>query len=114
LTGVTRLVGVAGTMTTLSPITQGLDSYQPDKIHLSRLPLRTFRDTAIDRRDKTVNQRLVCGPMHPRRAGVVGGGGVGMHAVASHFMALGVEEITISEKDNLDGMLAKVKRRNGA
>ena len=114
LTGVTRLVGVAGTMTTLSAITQGLDSYQPEKIHLSRLPLRTFRDTAIDLRDKTVDQRLECGPMHPGRADVVGGGAVVIDAVASRFLALGVEEITISEKDILDGMLAKVMRRNGA
>src|SRR5699024_7626709 len=114
LTGVTRLVGVAGTMTTLSAITQGLDSYQPDKIHLSRLPLRTLRDTAIDLRDKNVNQRLECGPMHPGRAAVVGGVAVLIDAGAIRSMAFGVEEITISEKAILDGMLAKVMRRNGA
>ena len=52
--------------------------------------------------------------MHPGRADVVGGGAVVIDAVASRFLALGVEEITISEKDILDGMLAKVTRRNGA
>lgn len=112
--GVTRLVGVAGTMTTVSAITQGLDSYQPEKIHLSRLPLEKFRATALDLRDRTVSQRREFGPMHPGRADVVGGGAIVIDRVATRFLALGVDEITISEKDILDGMLAKVMRRNEA
>lgn len=109
---VQRIVGVAGTMTTLSAIAQGLDSYDSEKIHMSTLPLEEFRATALNLLEMTPEQRLELGPMHPGRADVVGGGALIIDAFTKLFLDRGLKQITVSEKDILDGMLAEVVDRN--
>lgn len=109
---VEQVVGVAGTMTTLSAITQGLDSYQPEKIHMSTLSLEDFRATARELLGRTPEQRCEFGPMHPGRADVIGGGAIVVDAFTTRFLAEGLVDITVSEKDILDGILAEVVARN--
>lgn len=109
---VEQVVGVAGTMTTLSAITQGLDSYQPEKIHMSTLSLEDFRATARELLGRTPEQRCEFGPMHPGRADVIGGGAIVVDAFATRFLDEGLVDITVSEKDILDGILAEVVARN--
>ena len=105
-------MGVAGTMTTLSAITQGLDSYQPEKIHMSTLSLEDFRATARELLGRTPEQRCEFGPMHPGRADVIGGGAIVVDAFTTRFLAEGLVDITVSEKDILDGIFAEVVARN--
>ena len=109
---VEQVVGVAGTMTTLSAITQGLDSYQPEKIHMSTLSLEDFRATARELLGRTPEQRCEFGPMHPGRADVIGGGAIVVDAFTTRFLDEGLVDITVSEKDILDGILAEVVARN--
>lgn len=109
---VEQVVGVAGTMTTLSAITQGLDSYQPEKIHMSTLSLEDFRATARELLGRTPEQRCELGPMHPGRADVIGGGAIVVDAFTTRFLDEGLLDITVSEKDILDGILAEVVARN--
>ncbi|RIX36650.1 Ppx/GppA family phosphatase [Corynebacterium falsenii] len=109
---VEQVVGVAGTMTTLSAITQGLDSYQPEKIHMSTLSLEDFRATARELLGRTPEQRCEFGPMHPGRADVIGGGAIVVDAFTTRFLDAGLVDITVSEKDILDGILAEVVARN--
>lgn len=113
LGSVDRVVGVAGTMTTMSAVVQGLEAYEPEKIHLSVLGLEQLRATARELLGRTPQQRLEFGPMHPGRADVIGGGAVVVDAFTTRFLELGLMDITISEKDILDGMLAEVIDRNG-
>lgn len=112
LSSVDRVVGVAGTMTTMSAVAQGLESYEPERIHLSVLGMDQLRTTARELLRRTPQQRLKFGPMHPGRADVVGGGAIVVEAFTTRFLELGLMEITISEKDILDGMLAEVIDRN--
>ena len=112
LAAVKRVVGVAGTMTTLCAITKGLDSYDSEKIHMSTIPLEDFRATALKLLQMTPEQRLEMGPMHPGRADVVGGGALIVDAFSELFLQRGLSEITVSEHDILDGMLAEVVDRN--
>ncbi|WP_462398579.1 Ppx/GppA phosphatase family protein [Corynebacterium falsenii] len=109
---VEQVVGVAGTMTTLSAITQGLDSYQPEKIHMSTLSFEDFRATARELLGRTPEQRCEFGPMHPGRADVIGGGAIVVDAFTTLFLDEGLVDITVSEKDILDGILAEVVARN--
>ena len=111
LRSVTRVVGVAGTMTTLAAIELGLDHYDAAAIHRSRLPLGHLRETARTLLHQTVEERRAHPVMHPGRADVIGGGAVVVDAVASQFLAQGIDEITVSEKDILDGMLSAVVTR---
>ncbi|HIW96458.1 MAG TPA: Ppx/GppA family phosphatase [Candidatus Corynebacterium gallistercoris] len=112
LGAVDRVVGVAGTMTTMAAIAKGMDSYDPTATHMARLPLETIRDVAHSLLAATPTQRLNHGPMHPGRADVIGGGAVVVDAFTSYFLDRGLVEITVSEKDILDGILAEVIRRN--
>lgn len=106
------VVGVAGTLTTMAALTQGLDSYASEKIHMSRVPVDALRAVAEKLASLTPEQRLEFGPMHPGRADVIGGGAVVVQAVCDLCDELGIAEVVVSEKDILDGMLAEVIRRN--
>lgn len=108
---VTRVVGVAGTMTTLCAAHLGLASYDPERTHMASLPLAGFRDTARRMLSETVAQRRAYPVMHPGRADVIGGGCVVLDAVTTRFLEQGLETITVSEKDILDGLLAEVVAR---
>ena len=112
LKAVTRVVGVAGTMTTLASLEQGLDSYQPERNHMHTTSLARIRETALSLLPKTPEQRAELGPMHPGRADVVGGGALVVEAFTTLFENQGLADITVSEKDILDGMLAEVIDRN--
>ncbi|MGV0384602.1 Ppx/GppA phosphatase family protein [Corynebacterium sp. 22_2729] len=111
LRAVDQVVGVAGTMTTLTALTLGLSEYEPERIHMATLPLEDFRATARTLLGLTPQQRCEYGPMHPGRADVIGGGSIVVDAFTSRFLDWGLSEITISEKDILDGMLAEVMAR---
>lgn len=112
LDAVDRVVGVAGTMTTMAAIAKNLDAYDPAATHMSRISLESFRGVAHSLLAATPTQRLSHGPMHPGRADVIGGGAVVVDAFANYFLERGLIEITVSEKDILDGILAEVIRRN--
>ena len=112
LSSVDRVVGVAGTVTTVAAIQLGLTDYRPEATHMAQLDLGEFRDTALGLLDETVEERRAHAPMHPGRADVIGGGALVIDAFATRFLAEGLSSITISEKDILDGMLAEVIARN--
>lgn len=113
LGSVTRVVGVAGTMTTLAAVHLGLDAYDPSRTHMAVLPLEGFRETARRVLADTVEARRAYPVMHPGRADVIGGGCLVVDAVASRFLEQGLESVTVSEKDILDGLLSEVIARNG-
>lgn len=104
--GATALVGVAGTMTTLGALALGLDSYDPDKIHRSAIPIPEFEKVCADVAGLDHAQRAALGPMHPKRVDVIGGGALVARAVTRAVAAAaGIDEIIISERDILDGLV---------
>lgn len=112
LDAVTRVVGVAGTVTTVAAIQKGLTEYNPQVTHMSDIDLAAFRDTALALLEKPVAQRREYPAMHPGRADVIGGGAIIIDAFAERFLRQGLTSITVSEKDILDGILAEVIDRN--
>ncbi|MGW8592553.1 Ppx/GppA phosphatase family protein [Dietzia sp. NPDC055877] len=100
-----RFVGVAGTFTTLSAVAQGMATYDSAALHNSVISLEQMREVCARLVASTVAERRGLGPMHPGRADVIGGGAL----VASTLCELvadraGITEITVSEKDILDGI----------
>ena len=106
------IVGCAGTFTTLSALAQGLETYDPEVIHLSRLrfpALRALTD-AVLRSDAA---ELAANPViHAGRADVLAGGAVvidglmDMFEVSKSSTGGSMLEFYISEKDILDGIVA--------
>jgi len=109
---VTLLVGLSGTMTTLAGVDRRLDSYGPSRTRMAVLPLEGFRGTARRVLADTVEARRAYPVMHPGRADVIGGGCLVVDAVASRFLEQGLETVTVSEKDILDGLLSEVVARH--
>ncbi len=101
-----RLVGVAGTITTLACLILELGSYDSDAIHLQRFS-RTELVRQVDRLaalDPDERAALPC--MQPGRAGVIVAGG---EVLLGAMEALGWTEVTVSERDNLDGILLETE-----
>jgi exopolyphosphatase/guanosine-5'-triphosphate,3'-diphosphate pyrophosphatase len=103
--GVRTWVGVAGTVTTLSALAMGLPVYDPDVVHLSRLPLPDLRRVSAELLAMPHDDRAALGPMHPGRVDVIGGGAIVVEALADELAArAGITELVASEHDILDGI----------
>jgi exopolyphosphatase / guanosine-5'-triphosphate,3'-diphosphate pyrophosphatase len=102
-------VGVAGTMTTLSALAQGMTTYDSDAIHLSRVRTEDLLAVCRDLVAMTVEQRNALGPMHEGRADVIGGGAIVVEELARELRAhAGIVELVVSEHDILDGIALSI------
>lgn len=97
-------VGVAGTMTTLAAVGQGLTEYDPDRIHLSRIGIDELSEVCWRLVRMTRAERAELGPMHPGRVDVIGGGSLVTLAIVELMRAGGVADLIVSEHDILDGI----------
>jgi len=100
-----RLLGLAGTVTTISSLQQGLTEYDRDRIHHARLTAeqvdRWYRTLAAEDRAG----RLSRPGMVPGREDVIVGGAMILSLV---MRRLGLEECLVSEGDILDGLVASL------
>lgn len=107
--GVHTWVGVAGTMTTLSALAQGMTEYDPEAIHLSRIGFDDLLAVCEQLIGMTKAERLALGPMHAGRADVIGGGAIIVEELAAVFhREAGIGELVVSEHDILDGIALSI------
>jgi exopolyphosphatase/guanosine-5'-triphosphate,3'-diphosphate pyrophosphatase len=105
--GFNLMMGTAGTITNLSAVNMGLPRYDPDKIHLSRLTQEEIRKIFYHLASLAVAQRKKVVGLESKRADVmVGGTGV----VLAIMEMLGMDELVVSEKDILDGIVLELSR----
>ena len=105
--GAKTVVGCAGTFTTLSAIAQNLDSYDPERIHMSEITFERLREVTADLRAKTAAQRRDNPVVHPGRADVIGSGSTVVEQLMDAFeRETDATGFIISEKDILDGIVA--------
>jgi exopolyphosphatase/guanosine-5'-triphosphate,3'-diphosphate pyrophosphatase len=95
------LVGVAGSVTTVSAIALGLPEYDRDRVHLSRVSAQTVRRVAGDLLASTHAQRAANPVIHPGRVDVIGAGALILAQIVDR---LGLAEVVVSEHDILDGI----------
>lgn len=104
--GARRWVGVAGTMTTLSALAHGMTEYDSAAIHLSRVAGPDLLAVCERLIGMTRAQRAALPPMHEGRADVIGGGAIVVQELARELRArAGIDELTVSEHDILDGIV---------
>ncbi|WP_354056549.1 Ppx/GppA phosphatase family protein [Dietzia sp. 2505] len=107
-----RWVGVAGTFTTLSALAQGMGEYDAERIHGSVISLKQMREVCDHLVASSVTERRSMGPMHPGRADVIGGGSLVVQELCDVMAErAGLTELTVSEKDILDGIAMSVLSR---
>jgi exopolyphosphatase/guanosine-5'-triphosphate,3'-diphosphate pyrophosphatase len=101
-----RLVGLAGTVSTLSSLAQGLRSYDRDRVHHSVLTADqvSFWYRTLASEDRAA--RLARTGMVKGREDVIVGGAMVLHLVMERFK---MGECLVSEADILDGMVASLR-----
>ncbi|MET9440897.1 Ppx/GppA phosphatase family protein [Streptomyces sp. NPDC006610] len=95
------LVGLAGSVTTVSAIAQNLPAYDSAAIHHSRVSHDTVREITDRLLRSTHAERAAIPSMHPGRVDVIGAGAL---VLLSIMERIGAEEVVVSEHDILDGI----------
>ncbi|MFJ7197881.1 MULTISPECIES: exopolyphosphatase [unclassified Streptomyces] len=101
LTGAATLVGLAGTVTTVAAIALGLDAYDSEAIHHSRISAEQVREITGRLLVSTHAERAAIGAMHPGRVDVITSGALILLALMERT---GAREVVVSEHDILDGI----------
>jgi exopolyphosphatase/guanosine-5'-triphosphate,3'-diphosphate pyrophosphatase len=97
-----RVVGVAGTITTVTAIGLGLDSYDPRRIHHSALSAAEIAAVAEKLAAMTVTERAALPVMAKGREDVIAAGALLLDQLVRTF---GFPRVIASETDILDGVL---------
>ncbi|WP_396836448.1 exopolyphosphatase [Mycobacterium sp. ITM-2016-00318] len=107
--GARTWVGVAGTMTTLAALAQGMTTYDPAAIHLSRVGFDALLPVCEEIIGMSHDQRAALGPMHEGRVDVIGGGAIIVEELADALgKRAGIDELVVSEHDILDGIALSI------
>ncbi|MGX4691757.1 Ppx/GppA phosphatase family protein [Streptomyces sp. JNUCC 63] len=95
------LVGLAGSVTTVSAIAQDLPEYDSTAIHHSRVSHDRVREITRRLLHSTHAERAAIPSLHPGRVDVIGAGALVLLAIMER---IGAEEVVVSEHDILDGI----------
>ncbi|MEW2284720.1 Ppx/GppA phosphatase family protein [Streptomyces sp. NPDC047841] len=95
------LVGLAGSVTTVSAIAQELPAYDSARIHHSRVSRDRVREITERLLRSTHAERAAIPSLHPGRVDVIGAGALVLLALMER---IGAEEVVVSEHDILDGI----------
>lgn len=95
------LIGVGGTVTTLSAISLGLKEYQPSRVHGHQLAIDEVERLYQDLSGKTVAERKAIAGLQPGRADIIDTGARIVFLVMNY---LKIKLMTVSEADLLYGL----------
>ena len=108
----TRLVGVAGTVTTVTAMAMGLKRYDPDRINGTVLDVADVDRACRELTAMTRKQRARLGFMHEGRVDVIGAGALVWRRVVERVARATdgrVDTVTASEHDILDGIVLSLR-----
>jgi exopolyphosphatase/guanosine-5'-triphosphate,3'-diphosphate pyrophosphatase len=100
-----RMIGLAGTITTVAYLDLGLTRYEPSRSHHHRLTRATVDRVFASLAKQSLSERRAA-LLEPKRAEVIVGGIAVLHAILHE---LDVEALTVSESDILDGLAASLR-----
>jgi exopolyphosphatase/guanosine-5'-triphosphate,3'-diphosphate pyrophosphatase len=95
------LVGLAGSVTTVTAIALDLPVYDASKTHHARIPASRVHEVTAELLTTTRTERAAIGSLHPGRVDVIGAGALILDRVMQRF---GFAELVTSEHDILDGI----------
>ncbi|MFB8175882.1 exopolyphosphatase [Streptomyces sp. NPDC055966] len=95
------LVGLAGSVTSVSAIAQDLPEYDSALIHHSRVSYDRVREITESLLRSTHAERAAIPSLHPGRVDVIGAGALVLLAIMER---IGAGEVVVSEHDILDGI----------
>ena len=95
------LIGLAGSVTTVTAIALGLQEYDASRIHHARINATAVHEVTERLLAMTRTQRAAIGVMHPGRVDVIGAGALVLDTV---MRRAGLDAVIASEHDILDGI----------
>jgi exopolyphosphatase/guanosine-5'-triphosphate,3'-diphosphate pyrophosphatase len=103
--GARRLIGLAGTITTVAAVDIGLLEWDRDAIHHFVLTHEAAEDVFRTLATEAVEDRKHNPGLDPARADVIVGG---LCVLVTIFRTMGFDELLVSEADILDGLIASI------
>jgi len=104
--GTDQVVGLAGSVTTVTALALGLAAYDPAAIHHARVPYGQVADISGRLLGMTRDERLALPVMHPGRADVIGAGALILRILLER---VGAGSVVASEHDILDGIISTLR-----
>lgn len=102
-----RLIGLAGTVSSLTVMALGLECFDFDRVHLARIGRGAIATVTSELAAEPLSRRREHRGIEPDRADVILGGAVVLEAVMDVF---GYDELTASESDILDGIALQLRK----
>jgi exopolyphosphatase/guanosine-5'-triphosphate,3'-diphosphate pyrophosphatase len=99
------LVGLAGTVTTVTALALDLPEYDADRIHHAKISYDAVAKVTGELLDMTLEQRRALPVMHPGRADVIGAGALVLQIIMERA---GMDAVVVSEHDILDGIALSI------
>lgn len=99
-----NVYAIGGTATTLAALALGLQQYSSEKITGSTLSLQTMQRLVDELSKKSVEEIAAMPCVSQGRADVLTGGAIWLLTV---MQALGLDKLTVSDRDNLEGYAVK-------
>ena len=107
--GISTLVGLAGSITTITAHALRLRRYEPEKIHLSQLPAAQIIDACTSLLSMTRAERAGLPFMHAGRVDVIGAGGLVWSTIVRRLQRdAAITQVLTSEHDILDGIALSI------
>lgn len=107
----TAVVGVAGSITTITAHALRLAEYSPEAIHGAELPVAAVQEAAMDLLQMPRADRAALPYMHPGRVDVIGAGALVWRRILEQLGSLTggrIATATASEHDILDGIALSI------
>ena len=110
--GAGTLVGLAGSITTVTAHALRLPAYEPDRIHLAVVSAERIAESAAELLAMSRDERAALPYMHPGRVDVIGAGALVWQRVVARVTAASPSvEVVTAEHDILDGIACSAARR---
>lgn len=97
-----ELIIIGGTASSIVAVRDGIEPYDPDKVHLQKLTLSEIYSVIAKISETPVESRVNIKGLHPKKIHILPAGGI---LIAEIMKYLGVNEARVSESDNLEGYL---------
>ena len=103
-----KLVGIGGTITSLSAMNQELEIYSMEKIHNSKICKKDIETILQSLKNMTLSDKKHLKGLQPKRADIIT---AGVKILDIVMKKLEIENITVSEYDNLEGLMCQKSRK---
>lgn len=105
---VNKLVGIGGTITSLSAMNQELEIYSMEKIHNSEINIDDIEKILQNLKKMTLNDKKSLKGLQSKRADIITAGVKVLHIIMKN---LELSNIIVSEYDNLEGLICQKTKK---